>query len=87
MDSPKTRFLKTPQAKTFADATAMPAFVSAIDAALLQMAQDMGTSQDMGTASACQLRMEGARRFVAVLMDLPNPASKPQPSRRDNLEP
>lgn len=84
-ESPKTRFLKSALAKEHVKLLENPLLQQGFDVALLQMANDYGSTSNATDAAAVQLRMEGARKLVYVFMTL---SDKPQPLpavKGDNL--
>lgn len=87
MNSPKERFLKTPDAAILAELVTRPAFLDCLDAALLQMVYNIGDTTDGNISAANQFRLQGARRFISELLTLPEPPTKAPRSRGDNLEP
>lgn len=93
MKTPKQRFQETPSRQSFEQVVNEPFFQNALEAALCQMIQDqplqaMGKGEtDSFLAAANAYRIEGARRFIAILTGLPTIApAKPAPQTKDNLE-
>lgn len=87
MDSPKSRFLKHPNASRMADVLASPDFLNACETALLQMEYGNVGSSDMTDAARLQLKREGARSFMYELINLCVPYTPPKRTTKDNLEP
>jgi len=88
MDSPKTRFLKTPHASQLVELVEHPAFIAGCDAALLEMTLGCSFAENPNRASEAFYRVEGARLFIAYLTSIGR-ADKPAPKRtmKENLEP
>lgn len=93
MKSPKQRFLDLPLSKSFLQVAAQPDFVAALDYALLQMLHEQGLqamtpgATDSLMATANNFRVEGARRFIEILTNLPIIKQPPKTTaNRDNLE-
>lgn len=84
-ESPKSRFLKTPLAKSHADLVMSAGFVTVMDIAMLQFVNESGSASDLASASVAALKLEGARKFAIVLMNLADKTPEIKPSPRDNL--
>jgi len=84
-ESPKSRFQKTPSAKKHLDLVLLPEVQQAIDATLLQMQQNYGTSTNQADAAAIQLRMEGAQSFARNFLTLADKPEAPKPQPSGNL--
>lgn len=83
--TPQARFLKSPDAKYWADVSVNPAFHHALETALSVMHTTPPHSPD---ASSNWHRMEGAREFVRVLLNLAEPPQRVRRGApRENLEP
>lgn len=76
MIAPKQAFQKTSHAKTHLDLVTTPGFHRAIEAALLEMQLNQIGSAD---ASENWHQLEGAKKFIRILMDLAEP---PETRRR-----
>lgn len=85
IESPKNRFLKTPLAKSHADLVTSQPFISVMDTAMLQFVHESGSATDLASASVAALKLEGARKFVLVLMNLAEKTPEIKPAPRDNL--
>lgn len=82
--SPKARFLKTPDAKLVADMVISPSFMHAVEVALSELQLASGKADPAGNWQ----RLEGAKQFISILLNLPEPATKPRRgSPRENLNP
>lgn len=68
--SPRERFALTMAAKPFAEMAAKPEFQAALDASLLQMGDNISTSNDPDSAKAHHFRLEGARMFARILQGM-----------------
>lgn len=85
LESPKKRFLKTPEAKRLFDLVADPAVIAGLDAALLQMQWVSGAARDSDTASALHWQQTGAQKLRELFLTI-SIVEKPQPKQRgDNL--
>jgi len=85
IESPKTRFLKTPAAKKLFEMMTDPAVIAGLDAALLQMTYNTGTARDQAAAIANHYQLTGANRFREIFLTIAE-AEKPAPKRlTDNL--
>lgn len=84
--SPKERFQQTLAAKPFAEMAAKPEFQAALDAALLQMSDQMPVSNDQFNAVASHFRLEGARMFARTLIALPAKESAPPAEQIGHLK-
>lgn len=82
LESPKTRFLKTPDAKWLADLTVNPAFIRCLDVTLTQMIE---TSS--GDAAIMAHRIQGGLIFRNTLLRLADPETQRPPPPNDNLNP
>lgn len=85
IESPKTRFLQTPQSKLHAEFVTHPAMIVALDAALAQMQYQQGTSNDMGTAAAKHFLLEGGRKFRDIFLMLSHKGDPVELRREDSL--
>lgn len=84
-ESPKTRFLKTTLAKEHVKLLENPLMQQAFDVALLQMANDYGSTTNAQDAASVQLRMEGARKLVYVFLTLSDKPQSLPAIKGDNL--
>lgn len=84
--SPKANFAKGPNAQAWTNVASSPLFVEAAGVAMLQMQANLGASNDQWKAIGHCLQMEGARIFLAILMNLATPIEPAKPMRySDNL--
>lgn len=82
--SPKSRFLQSPDAKLVADMVVSPAFIHAVEVALSELQLASGKADPAGNWQ----RLEGAKQFISILLNLPEPVTKPRRgSPRENLQP
>lgn len=81
----KGDFKKGTHKSAFHDLSGSAVLHEAIKTALLTMQAGFPTVSDMSVAAANHLRMEGARAFVAVLLNLTEEPKKPEPDRTQNL--
>jgi len=85
IDSPKKRFLKTPQAAKLFDLSVDPALIAGLDFAILQMQWEYGAAGNTEAASALHWQMTGANKLRDTLLTI-SIVDKPQPKyRTDNL--
>jgi hypothetical protein len=82
--SPKADFAKGPSAAAWKDAASSRVFIEAAGAAMLDMQQRQLTAMGNEVAAANHYRMEGARTFLAILMNLTTPP--PEPPKRPQSE-
>lgn len=83
--SPKARFLKTAAAKTHADLVTKDFFRTALDFALMEMANRQN-SEDANEAARNAYRLEGARTFSTILLNLAEKEiERPMRMASDNL--
>lgn len=69
--SPKTRFLRSQVAKNWAEAVTSIEVRSSAEAALAQFVFEQPTDfKDKDAASAEALRLQGARRYMSILLNL-----------------
>lgn len=94
MKTPKQRFQETQHRQKLEEVVNSHFFEYALEASLCQMVQEqvMQTmakgETDTVLATANAFRIEGARRFIAILTSLPIiQQPKPQTQYKDNLEP
>lgn len=90
MKTPKQRFLETPEAKSFLQTVNQPDTQKALEYALLQFIHEnpaQGFHTDNFRAAADNYRLEGARKLISILQELPviTPPTRTTPLR-DNLE-
>lgn len=84
---PRTRFLKTPAAKIWAENVTTDVVRSATETALAQFVfeQDDASATDQSAAQAAY-RLQGARRYMAILLNLAErEVQKPIKMAGDNL--
>jgi hypothetical protein len=84
-ESPKSRFLKSDLAKSHADLASSKPFIAVMDVAMLQFVHESSSASDMATAATAALKLEGARKFALILMNLADKSPDPKPAPRDNL--
>lgn len=83
--SPKASFLKTPEAKEYVDMAGTNSFHRAIEVALAEMQLTPAKGSD---AAANWNRLEGAKDFARIMLDLAEPpAQRRRGAPRENLEP
>ena len=71
MSSPKQRFQESKEGMVFwSELVAKSTFLRGLDMALLQLQNEMPDSDDPVTAAARFQRLNGAKRFRAILIDL-----------------
>lgn len=76
MESPKVRFCRSTHAKQFNDLIQMPIMEEALDVAMLQFINDLGSASsfDAGTsvenAMAMNFKREGAIKFLSTLLNI-----------------
>jgi hypothetical protein len=70
--APKADFLKSPSARSHAELVMTPAFRYAVQAAMLQFVSEQPWSEptDFNTSARNALRLEGARRYLSILLNL-----------------
>lgn len=85
--SPKAFFAKGPMAQPWSEIASSDLFRAAASAAMLQMQANLGMAQTGVDAAANCYRLEGARTFLAIAMNLTTPPSPaPEKSKRENLD-
>jgi len=85
IESPKKRFLKSPQAPRLFELSADPALIAGLDYAILQMQWEYGASGNSEGAAALHWQLTGAAKLREILLTL-SVVEKPQPKMRgDNL--
>lgn len=70
MITPKKTFRASPQAKGWTDIMDSKQFHAGAQAALAQMQIEAAFPNEMATATARQYEVQGAQRFLAILMSL-----------------
>lgn len=78
MITPKQDFQKSEHAKGWPDVVDSRRFHMAAMAAFAQMQVELGHPADMATAAAQRWELEGAKRFLSILMQLAETGVKPQ---------
>lgn len=86
VESPKINFLKSPYVNQANEVLSQPALLLALDAALLQMAYEMGAAQTTEAAAAKHWQLTGAQMLKTILLAIGTPAKKPSPLTSDNLK-
>lgn len=71
--TPKLTFAKGPSAQAWTDVASSALFREAASAAMLQMQANLGIAVTVEGVTANCRQMEGARIFLAVLMNLTTP--------------
>jgi hypothetical protein len=82
---PRKSFNESPARPFFHDASATSWFARAVEVALLEMQASLNKPGDMATAAAYHFRMEGARQFVGILMNLTETAPQKKEPIAQNL--
>jgi hypothetical protein len=80
--NPKQAFIDSPQSKLWANVASSEMMRSAISAAMLQMHGSMGFPNGANEAAANDFRMQGARIFASILVNLATPIED-LPKRKD----
>lgn len=70
--SPKANFLRSADAKPFADMAASPVLMRAAEVALSELQLRSGKTDP----AANWQRLEGAKEFITILLNLPEPNEK-----------
>jgi hypothetical protein len=84
-ESPRKRFQSSQHAKRILDITSDPAVIAALDASILQMADDAGTAADPQRAMAMHWQLSGARKLRDYFLTIAV-VEKPKPKiSSDNL--
>jgi hypothetical protein len=84
--SPKSDFAKGPRAAQWTDVASSALLREAVGAAMLEMQARMGFVSNVNDAAANTFKMEGARIFLSILMNLTTPPSEaPKRVGNDNL--
>ncbi len=84
--SPKTRFLKTPDAKMLAELVVNPGFLNALSVALSEL--QMHPPKEGTSAADNWNRLEGAKDYIRILINLAEPPERPRRGAfRENLQP
>jgi hypothetical protein len=73
----KERFLATPAAKSVASMLASKEFETALDVAILEAMQALGTAQDSESAAARHWRLEGVALLARTLVKVATPEAQP----------
>lgn len=88
MSTPKQRFQESKENLSFwLDLVTKATFLRGLDTALLQLHNEMQDSDDPVTASARFQRINGAKRFRTILIDLPEIVKEKTPLPDINLRP
>lgn len=80
--NPKQAFVDSPHGKLWDNVAASEMMRNATSAAMLQMHGSMGFPNGMDEAAANDFRMQGARIFQSILVNLTTPISE-LPKRKD----
>lgn len=79
MESPKTKFMRSPQAKGWHDSTASEGFLYCVDIAKLQFLHELGDAANESSASAGFWMIQGMQMFARILTTLSDtPAKSPE---------
>lgn len=70
IESPRKRFFQGPFSKAHRNFAGSDHCLAAIDAALLQYQQQLGSPADLTSASEIGLRLDGARKFAELFVAL-----------------
>lgn len=81
LESPKTRFLKTADAKWLADLTVNPTFIRCLDVVMVQLMDNLVGQQNS------DIMLIGAMHFKKTLLRLADPETQRPPPPNDNLNP
>jgi len=84
--TPRQSFLASNHKRFFHDAVATDWFHSAIETSLVMMQYELKGPPDMATAASHAWRMEGAKQFIKILMDLTETEKKAPPKVEQNLD-
>lgn len=82
--NPKARFKQSQaDARFLSDVVTHNSFLNALQSALAQMQMDMPRGDNPAQAWDCHCRMEGAKKFINILLNLaePDPVQKILPSK------
>lgn len=83
---PKAKFLKSDHAKFFADLVLNPGFQNALAVALSEL--QLHPPKEGTTAADNWNRLEGAKDYIRILINLAEPPDKPRRGvPRENLQP
>jgi hypothetical protein len=85
MLTPRETFKKSDAAKGWLNLVDSTQFQSAATAAMMEMQLSLPRAPDMGTAAAYHWELEGAKRFLSILMGLTASAPEPRTVPRQNL--
>lgn len=85
--SPKTRFLTTADAKALLELVSKDYFLNSLTIALAQMQMEMPAAKTPSEAWDCHSQMYGAKHFIEILLNLPEPPPLPKKPIKDNLNP
>lgn len=84
--TPKQDFLKEPAAAQYAELAVNPLFRRALDIALEQFILDQGYTAQLNDAAVAQLALQGARRYISILLNLASPDTEPKPTPQGVLQ-
>lgn len=87
MINPKERFQKSPYNKAHADLVKQDGFHSAIEAALSVMSLNLPSTENVSRAWDNACRMQGAKDFVEILLNLSEPTKERPPMASKALRP
>lgn len=85
--NPKSQFQKSPLCKAHVDLVCLPGVHESLQVAMAQMQLNMGAAPDMGTAAAQAWKMQGAKEFISVWLNLAEPAPERKTEPHQNLKP
>ena len=86
MITPRARFRADPANKGWQDVADSTLFHRAAEAAFAEMGNRLNAPADMTTAAAHAWQLDGAKIFLATLMDLSLPDQAPSKPVRQNLD-
>lgn len=85
--SPKQRFQRTEDAKKHLDLVTQDSFLNAVTIALVQMQMETPPSKLGAESCDLQNQLQGAKRFVDILLNLAEPEKPIKKPATDNLQP
>jgi hypothetical protein len=80
--TPKKVFTEGPSAAAWTDIAASKVFFESASAAMLQLQFNLGVAENSNVASSNHYKMEGARAFLGILINLTTP---PEEQRRPEM--
>lgn len=70
MESPKTRFMRSPMAKSWHDTSASEGFLHCMEVAKLQFLHELGSAANESSATAGFWMIQGMQMFSQILVTL-----------------